>query len=64
MDKEYVYVKFELDAEQAWALAQLVKRLGWRSCRSMADDPKQTSLMLQAAERLRRALAEVGHAPR
>jgi hypothetical protein len=64
MEKEYVVVKVELDSEQAWALAQLVKRIGWRSCRSMAEDAKQTSLMIQATERLRRALAEAGYAPR
>lgn len=62
--QELVHVGVELDAEQAWALAQLVKRIGWAHCRSLAEDEAQTRLMIEAAERLRAALAAVGYAPR
>jgi len=62
--KELVTVRIELDAEQAWALAQLVKRIGWADCRNLAEDQAQTRLMIEATERVRRALAEVGYAPR
>lgn len=58
-----VNVRVELSAEQAWAVAQLVKGIGWSDCRSLAEDDEQTNLMIQATERLRRALAEAGHAP-
>jgi hypothetical protein len=62
--EELVTVRIELDAEQAWALAQLVKRIGWADCRGLAEDQAQTRLMIEATERVRRALAEVGYAPR
>ena len=62
--EELVTVRIELDAEQAWALAQLVKRIGWADCRSLAEDEAQTHLMIEATERLRQALAAAGYAPR
>ena len=62
--EELVTVAVELDAEQAWALAQLVKRIGWADCRSLAEDEEQTRLMIQATERVRAALAAAGVAPR
>jgi hypothetical protein len=62
--EEPVTVRVELSAEQAWALAQLVKRIGWADCRSLAEDQAQTLLMIEATERVRAALAEAGHAPR
>jgi len=54
----------ELPAEQAWALAQLLKRIGFSDCRALAEDEAQAYRMLYAAERVRRALAEAGCAPR
>jgi hypothetical protein len=53
-----------LSPAQAWALAQLVKRLGYPHCRGLAEDEDQAWLMLIGAERLRQALAEAGYAPR
>jgi hypothetical protein len=61
---EQVTVTLELDEAQAWALAQLLKRIGWADCRSLAEDEAQTRLMLAATERLRRALAEADISPR
>ena len=63
-DKENVEVHARLSPAQAWALAQLVKRLGYRECRGLAEDEDQAWLMLIGAERLRQALAEAGYAPR
>jgi hypothetical protein len=62
--EELVIVRVELGAEQAWALAQLVKRIGWSDCRALAEDEAQTRLMIEAAERVRCALAHAGYAPR
>ena len=62
--EELVTVAVELQPAQAWALAQLVKRIGWADCRSWAEDDTQTRLMIQATERVRQALAEAGYAPR
>ena len=64
MQQPLLSVHVELPQAQAWALAQLLKRLGFSDCRALAQDEAQTYLMLQAAEQLRRALAEAGCAPR
>jgi len=62
--QDLITVHVEFNAEQAWALAQLVKRIGWADCRNLAEDEAQTRLMIQATERVRQALAEAGYAPR
>ena len=61
---EHIIVTIEFDAEQAWALAQLVKRIGWADCRSLAEDDEQTRQMIQPTARVRAALAAAGYAPR
>jgi len=61
---EHITIAVELDAAQAWALAQLLKRIGWSDCRSLAEDDEQTRQMIQATERVRAALAQAGFAPR
>ena len=61
---ENVEAHVRLSPAQAWALAQLVKRMGYRECRGLAEDEDQAWLMLIGAERLRQALAEAGYAPR
>lgn len=59
-----VTVQAELSAAQAWALAQLLKRIGWSECRSLAEDDEQARSMIEATERLCAALAAAGWAPR
>ncbi len=59
-----VTMQIELNAEQAWALAQLLKRIGWSDCKNLAEDEEQTRLMIEAAQRVREALAQAGYAPR
>jgi hypothetical protein len=59
-----ITVQVELLDEAAWALAQLLKRLGYSDCRRLAEDDTQAWLMMQAVERLRQALARAGCAPR
>lgn len=62
--EELVTVHVELESAQAWALAQLLKRIGWSDCRALAEDEQQTQFMIAATERVRQALAEAGYAPR
>ena len=62
--EETVAVHVHLEPAQAWALAQLLKRIGWSECRTLAEDAQQTRLMIAATERVRAALAEAGYAPR
>ena len=64
MEFDLIIVEIELDQRQAWAFAQLLKRLGYSDCRALAEDEPQTYSMLQAAELVWRALARAGVAPR
>ena len=62
--KQPVTAQLELSDDEAWALAQLVKRIGWSDCRALAVDEAETGLMIQATNRVRAALAAAGYAPR
>lgn len=53
-----------LSMEQALALAQFLKRVGIDDYRALAADQDEAWLMLDAGERVRAALREVGIAPR
>lgn len=53
-----------LTPEQAWALAQFLKRVGIDDYRGLAIDAEEAWLMLDAGERVRTALREAGVAPR
>lgn len=57
-------VKLELDAGHAWALAQLVKRIGWAEIRGNAQDDTEAYDMRDAVEALAKELAAAGYAPR
>lgn len=59
-----VAVRLELSDAEAWALAQLVKRIGWSDCRALAVDEAEVRLMIKATDRVRAALAAAGYAPR
>ena len=59
-----VTVKVELTDEQALALAQFVKRVGFSECDANAVDKDEAYLMIDALNAVRRELAEVGYAPR
>ncbi len=64
MDHNTVTVHIDLPQDLAWALAQLLKRIGYSDCRSLAEDDEQAYQMMQATEHVRRALADAGIAPR
>ena len=54
----------ELTDDQAYALAQFVKRVGWQEWRQNAVDDDEAALMREAFGQLARTLAEYGYAPR
>ena len=57
----------ELPPDEARALAQMVKRLGFDHCKRLAsryDGGVEAEQMWSAVNKLRAALAEAGHAPR
>jgi hypothetical protein len=60
-------VTVELPADEATALAQLVKRLGYDDAERLSsryDGGEERDAMLSGVDKLRRALAEAGFAPR
>lgn len=54
----------ELTDEQAWALAQYLKRIGYADYREKSASDDEAWEMRAAGEALRAALAEQGMAPR
>lgn len=61
---DHITVHIDLPQDLAWALAQLLKRIGYSDCRSLAEDDEQAYQMIQATEQVRRALAQAGISPR
>ena len=57
-------IHLELNDTQAWALAELVKRIGWGELRQNAVDDAEAYEMRDAVELLAHALASAGVAPR
>lgn len=54
----------ELSDLQTLALAQLVKRIGWKEVRINAVDDDEAYEMMDATARLQASLADTGYAPR
>lgn len=59
-----VTLSLELTDDQAWNLAQFLKRAGFSDFRANAQDDAEAYAMRDAADRVRVALADVGYAPR
>ena len=59
-----IKLTLELNDDQATALAQLVKRIGWRDWRSLSQDDAEAYQMRSACDQLRSSLANAGFAPR
>lgn len=57
---ENVTIDLTLAEAQAYALAQLTKRIGWADARQLAVDDTEARLMLHAAELVRIALGKAG----
>jgi len=61
---EPLNLSLTLNAEEAWALAQFVKRADRETARRHAGDPREADLIFESWIALRAALAEAGIAPR
>lgn len=59
-----VVLYVDLTEEEALALAQFVKRVGFTDCRSNAVDTEEAYRMIRALGSLGNALAQAGWAPR
>jgi uncharacterized cupin superfamily protein len=53
-----------LTGAQAWQFAQFLKRVCFSDYRSHATSDEEAYQMVNAGERIRRALADQGYAPR
>jgi integrase/recombinase XerD len=62
--ERFVHLDFDLTPAQALALAQFLKRVGLDDYRRLAVDRDEAWTMLEAGERVRKALADAGYAPR
>jgi len=59
-----VRLEVELTDDQAWNLAQFVKRVGFADVRTNAVDQDEAYAMLEAIDVLAKALRAAGYAPR
>ncbi|EBB0023808.1 hypothetical protein CF699_21860 [Salmonella enterica] len=57
-------IRLSLDAYEALALAQFVKRLTWSDLRGCAVDDDEAYVIKDAVDKLQRAMAEEGFSPR
>lgn len=67
MTTNRIKVTVEFTEEQAWQLAQFLKRVSFNTCKDHTDngcDEDEAYRMQEAFGRVRRALAEQGIAPR
>lgn len=64
MSHDPAKIQFELPGDEAWALAQFVKRVGWTEMRENAETEDETYLIRSALSQLADALRDQGYAPR
>ena len=60
-------IPLELPDDEAMALAQLTKRIGYDDCERLSnryDGGRELDAMIAGIDKLQRALAEAGFAPR
>ena len=59
-----INIPVAIGAEEAWALAQFVKRVGWSEMRECAQDEAEAELIRAGLTSLKTALDEAGFSPR
>ncbi|EDC6187939.1 hypothetical protein GAV31_22600 [Salmonella enterica subsp. enterica] len=64
MNNEKVTVALELTEDEAWALAQFVKRTSHSDCEKIATSEDEAYLMMDGVNAVMRSLAEAGISPR
>ena len=64
MSDQPVRIVLELPADQAWAIAQFVKRAGLSDYRVLAQSEREAYAMREAGDAIGEAFAAAGCAPR
>lgn len=59
-----VLISVELTEHEAWTYAQFLKRVSFNDYRSNAADNDEAYAMVDAGEKIRESLAQIGYAPR
>jgi len=59
-EPEDIAVIVQLPRAQAYALAQLCKRIGWSDCEGLSVSKGETQSMVNATDRVRSALEDAG----
>jgi hypothetical protein len=59
-EHDQIELRASLTEPQAYALAELCKRIGWSDVRTLAVDDDEATLMIQVTDRVRAALEQVG----
>jgi hypothetical protein len=59
-----ITVPLAINEDEAWALAQFVKRVTWSEMRACAQDEAETELIRAGITSLQTALKDAGFAPR
>lgn len=59
-----VSLRIELNDDQAWQLAQFVKRVTFRTLEENSTSSEEAYLMMDVMNRIREELREQGYAPR
>lgn len=57
-------LRVAMERDEAWALAQLLKRLTWDDIRRCSIDDSEAQVARAAIERVQAGLADIGVAPR
>lgn len=63
-EERTVTITLQLTPDEAWALAQMAKRLGWSDWRQLSQDEAETYEMRAATDQLAAGLREAGYSPR
>jgi cytochrome c len=61
---DHITIQAQLTDQEAWDLAQFIKRSTFDTYRNCAVDQEEAYRMLSAAARVQAALREAGYAPR
>ncbi|MDX8128119.1 hypothetical protein QLH52_12560 [Methylomonas sp. OY6] len=63
-NRDEITLMVPLSDQEAWDLAQFLKRVGYAEFRSNAVDDDEAYRMQAAAEKIRGNLASIGYSPR
>jgi hypothetical protein len=64
MPVKTITLSVDLTDDEAWEMAQLMKRIGWSEWRDLSTSDDEADLMRTGCSKVQHALAEAGYSPR